>query len=106
MTTIEAEGADPDTFIPIRPICEQLGLNWIDELALIKEDPVLEPHLRIGIGQAWLRLRRVNFWVFTINTERLADPVIRERVIAYQEECLAVLDAHFRSFRQREEGLL
>jgi hypothetical protein len=88
-----------DTPIPIRPICEQLGLNWTDELTLIEEHPVLAPHLATIDGQVCLRLRRVHFWVFTIDTERIADPEIRERVIAYQEQCCDALDAHFEAQR-------
>lgn len=42
-----------------------------------------------------LKLELVNGWLFTIDTSRIKDDVVRERVIVYQRECYGVLAKHF-----------
>lgn len=42
-----------------------------------------------------LKLELVNGWLFTIDTARIKDDAVRERVLLYQRECYTVLHKHF-----------
>lgn len=42
-----------------------------------------------------LKLDLVNGWLFTIDTARIKDDAVREKVIVYQRECYQVLAKHF-----------
>ena len=42
-----------------------------------------------------LLVKRVNFWLAGIDTARIKDEAVRERVRLYQEECADVLYEHF-----------
>lgn len=97
-------------YVPLRPICEYLGLSWRGQLARITRDPVLSeigmsvivtipdidpkskrPHTSAMIC---LPLEYLNGWLFGISPDRVrAD--IRDKVIRYQKECYKVLAAAF-----------
>jgi hypothetical protein len=48
-----------------------------------------------------LTLELIHGWLFTIDTSRIKADDIRERVIAFQEECYRVLYQHFSGDRAR-----
>lgn len=96
----QAEG----DFIAIRPICDALGLGWGSQYNRIKRDPVLSRAVFMmktpfgangGQEAVCLRLNRVGFWLATIESSRITDESVREKVVLYQEECADVLAAHF-----------
>lgn len=85
-------------FVPVRPICDFLGVAWPAQRNRILRDPVLsskmEPVLVTTAGgpqeMQCLPLDYLNGWLFGINTSRVKEEV-RERLIRYQEECYQVL---------------
>jgi P22_AR N-terminal domain len=92
-------------YIALRPIVEAMGLSWSDQLGRLRRDPILSKGvfkmsipLRAGGPQEYvcLTLRRVAGWLFTIKTNMIKSPVIRAKVLMFQEECYDVLDQHFR----------
>ena len=102
-----------EVYVPIRPICELLGVNWASQSRRINRDPVLsaklagvvvtttpDPVTGGGGPQATscLPLDYLNGWLFGINADRVK-PAIRDRVIKYQEECYKVLAEAFREGR-------
>lgn len=47
-----------------------------------------------------IKLDLVNGWLFTIDSSRIKDDAVRERVILYQRECYSVLHDHFAGKRK------
>jgi hypothetical protein len=95
---------DDGTFVALKPIVESMGLDWSGQLQRIKRDAILAegmvimptPFGRGGNQDAvCLKLDLVNGWLFTIDTSRIKDEVVREKVILYQRECYSVLAKHF-----------
>lgn len=102
-----------DIYVPIRPICEMMEIDWSSQLRRIKRDPVLAKHLagvvvmttpdpETGGGGPQttncLPLDYLNGWLFGINANRVK-PEIKDRLIRYQEECYRVLAEAFREGR-------
>jgi hypothetical protein len=93
--------SDGRIFVPIRPICESLGLAWNAQYERMGRDPVLSTEVQ-GIRvtrtpekggsqeMTCLPLDFLNGWLFGVNANRVK-PEIRERLIAYQRECYRVL---------------
>ncbi|MGG2362556.1 phage antirepressor N-terminal domain-containing protein, partial [Salmonella enterica] len=79
-----------------------MGLTWQSQHRKLMEHPVLGQgviELMIpsnGGPQAMtaLPLSRLNFWLATIQPNKVPDPAIRVKVIAYQNECADVLFSH------------
>jgi hypothetical protein len=90
--------------IPIKPICDALGIELSGQRQRILRHPVLQKSAGVitlnsgaaGSQQAVvLQLNRLNFWLATISPERIKGPGARERVILYQEECADALFDYF-----------
>lgn len=96
--------------IPVRPLCERLGLSWPGQLERINRDPVLSEIVmsvrvtRTDIDPSsrqprtsemlCLPLDFLNGWLFGVSANRVKDE-IRERLIRYQKDCYRVLAAAF-----------
>jgi hypothetical protein len=95
---------DDGTFVALKPIVESMGMDWSAQLKRVKRDQILSegmaimttPFGRGGDQEAvCLKLDLVNGWLFTIDTSRISNDEVRERVILYQRECYSVLAKHF-----------
>jgi hypothetical protein len=98
---------DGEVFVPIRPICDYLGVSWSGQRERLQRDAVLSKYARgvrvtrpPGKGggsqeMTALPLDYLNGWLFGINANRVKDEV-RARLVRYQEECYQVLADHFR----------
>lgn len=105
---IPADGGEtPTIHVPIRPICEQLGLAWSGQFERIQRDPVLSEaahSIRVtrtpqeGGEQALtcLPIEYLNGWLFGISANRVK-PHLRDKIIRYQRECYQVLWSAFRA---------
>lgn len=104
-----AEGGE--VYVPIRPICEALGVQWAAQRKRINRDAVLQDELiNISVsvtdtqGQtqnraiSCLPLKFLNGWLFGINADRVK-PNVRDRLIRYQRECYEVL---WQAFQKQE----
>lgn len=100
---------DDGVFLAAKPMVEAMGLDWSAQLKRIKRDPILSEGMAImatpfGRGGdqecVCLKLELVNGWLFTIDTLRIKDETVRERVILYQRECYQVLYEHFSGKRK------
>lgn len=96
--------------IPIRPLCERLGLSWPGQLERINRDPVLSEIVmsvrvtRTDIDSSSRRphtsemlclpLDFLNGWLFGVNASRVKEDV-KARLIRYQRDCYRVLAAAF-----------
>ena len=91
-------GTQPQIFVPVRPLCDFLGVDWSGQLRRINNDPVLSHVIRQvevntpGGKQSMqcVPLDYLNGWLFGINANRVKED-IRERLIRYQRECYLVL---------------
>jgi len=111
---VETEEGE-QVFVPLRPICDYLGVTWPGQFERIKRDAVLSeeamsvsvtltdidpeskrPHTSEMLA---LPLGFLNGWLFGINANRVKEE-IRENLIRYQRECYKVLA---RAFLERAE---
>ena len=88
--------------VPIRPLCDFMGVSWSPQLRRINRDPVLsevmervtvtvtDSYRTIGREMVCLPIEYLNGWLFGINAERVKAEV-RDKVIAYQKDCYLVL---------------
>ncbi len=88
-------------YIPVRPICETLGVAWSSQLQRIRRDPVLKDELlsvfvtntesqRGGREVQCLPLDYISGFLFGLKAGRVR-PDLRDKVIRYQKECYKVL---------------
>lgn len=101
-------------YVPVRPICDFMGLNWDGQRRRIQRDAVLSqeimsvvvtttdidaasrrPHTSTPLA---LPLKYIPGWLFGINANRVK-PELRDRIIRYQRECYEVLSDAFRDGR-------
>ncbi|MBE2200448.1 MAG: ORF6C domain-containing protein [Anaerolinea sp.] len=103
-------GAEHVVYVPLRPICDYLGLDWSAQTRRIQRDDVLadvvmsvaitatdiDPDSRRPRTSDMLaiRLEFLNGWLFGVNARRVK-PEIRAKLLAYQRECYTVLARHF-----------
>jgi hypothetical protein len=86
----------------MKPICENIGLDWSSQLQKIKRNHVLNKGMVMmtipsngGFQEmVMLPVNYLNGWLFGIDSNRVK-PEIRDRLIAYQTECFEVLANHF-----------
>lgn len=104
LTTVVVEGSRGRVvYVPIRPICDILGVDWSAQYRRTKRDPVLAEELTPCVvitatqGQPdqrrevlCLPLDYMNGWLFGIDANRVR-PELRSKVITYQRECYRVL---------------
>jgi len=96
-------------YIAMKPVCENIGLDWHAQLNRINRHNVLNKGVVMiatptkgGIQKlACLPISMINGWLFGIDTNR-AKPEIRQKLEQYQSECFDVLYNHF---MQKEKTL-
>ena len=95
--------SDGAVYVPIRPLCDYLGVGWSGQYERLQRDPVLSEimvSVRVTRTQDQSRemiclpLEFVNGWLFGISANRVKNNV-RERLIRYQRECYKVLAEAF-----------
>jgi hypothetical protein len=111
ITTVDFHGQaiiaatiDGKPFVPMKPICDNIGLAWNAQFERIKRHPVMNTCIRMtriqmpGDDQSrevvCLPLGMLNGWLFGVDVNRVkAD--LREKLMDYQRECFDVLFQHF-----------
>lgn len=95
---------DDGVFMAVKPMCEAMGIPFEPQRQRMARDPILSKATSIMLapfassrGQevTCLLVKRVNFWLAGVDTGRIKDDSVRERVRLYQEECADVLYEHF-----------
>lgn len=89
-------------FVPVRALCEILGLWRKDQIVKIKKDPALaEGSLEITIASSGgeqatfcLRYDLIPMWLTTIHHTKVK-PEVREKIIRYRREVAKVLADYF-----------
>src|SRR4051794_20942048 len=97
---------DGKILVPLRPICENLGLAWSSQLQRTRRDPVLaaalSPVFITNTGSVTgsssmiaLPLDMLPGWLFGVSPTRVK-PELQEKVNRYRAECFRVLWEHFK----------
>jgi hypothetical protein len=106
---VEKEGR-AEIYVPLRPIAEQLGLNWSGQYLRIRRDPILSESTRgVFVTQTpgrgggtqemmALPLKFIPGWLFGVNVNRVRED-LREKILRYQRECYDVLAEAFQEGR-------
>jgi hypothetical protein len=97
--------ADGDIYVPVRRLCDNLGLTWSSQYMRIQRDEVLsdsaktvlvtrtvKPGERGGgaVETVCLPLDLIPGWLFGVQTSRVREE-IRPKLIRYRRECFRVL---------------
>lgn len=91
-------------YVALKPIVEAIGLGWHGQFERVKRDPILAEGIRMiriplhngGPQDALcLRLDLLNGWLFKIDSRRVKEAEVRQKVMVYQRECYGVLFKHF-----------
>lgn len=100
---------DGEIFVPIKPICDALGIDAKVQRRKLQEDEFFSSTGVIMTSVAAddkeremyaIRLRDVYGWLATINPGKVA-PEAREAVTRYRRECYDVLYEHFTGSMRR-----
>ena len=109
-TIVAVRVAYGGVYVPIRPLCELLGVSWTGQRRRINRDAVLsqevrsvnvtftEPNRTRQISMLCLRLDFISGFLFGINPDRVKSEV-KGRLIRYQRECYKVLHEAFQEGR-------
>jgi hypothetical protein len=113
MAVLVHKGQRDMVYVPLRHMCELLGVSYQGQIRRIKEDAVMAkklagvnitftPDPETGGGGAQvvncIPLSYLNGWLFGINARRVKEEV-RDRLILYQERCYEVLAEAFQEGR-------
>ncbi len=91
--------------VPVRPVCEVLGLDWNGQYQRIRRDEVLgstmcEIHTVARDGKrrkmAALPLEYLHGWLFGIGATQVKEEY-REKITLYRRECFRALSAAFQA---------
>lgn len=95
---------DTENHVPVKPICEALGIAEEPQMLKIKRDEILGPvaTLKVATGgdgkqyeMACIPLEFVFGWLFTINPKNVK-PEAQQAVTRYKLECYKALFHHFK----------
>lgn len=95
-----------DKQVPIRPMCDAIGIDFSGQLQRIKTDPILSSTVgtvtTVGADGKQREMVSIPFkftfgWLFTIDS-RLVKEEARETVLKYQLECYDALYNHFTAY--------
>jgi len=95
---VAVRGEDGTVWIPVRQLCDAIGVSRQGQMDRIARDPILGEELRSGSvtlpdGRTYemscLPLKFVRGWLFGINATRIK-PEIRDKLIQYQREVIEI----------------
>lgn len=102
---------DGGVYVPVRAICDLIGVDWSSQRQRINRDAVLSQELVPCVvvtttqGQPdqrrdvlCLPLKYIPGWLFGINANRVKEE-LRDKIIQYQRECYEVLAQAFENGR-------
>ena len=109
---IVPEGEQPTIYVPLRPICNYLGLDWSSQHKRLYRDAVLRDVVRSVVVMTTnpqggdpellcLPLEYLPGWLFTISANRVR-PELQDKITQYRRECFKVL---WRAFQAEALGL-
>lgn len=107
-THLQAIEHNNKLYVAMRPICQNIGLQWSAQYNRIMRDEVLNSCVFIMKTQlnddtqkrdiVYLPLSMINGWLFGITTKKIK-PELKEKLITYKRECYDVLYNHWNNER-------
>ncbi len=101
-----------EIYVPLRPLCEYLGLNWSGQLQRLRRDEVLGPALQSVCvthtnsagdpNMICLPLELLPGWLFGISTSRVRNE-LQPKITQYRRECFKIL---WRAFQTEALGVV
>lgn len=96
---------DGEAFVPMRPICENLGVDWKTQYRKLTDatDRFSTVVIMTTVGASQdgkdremicIPLRRLFGWLMSIHPSKVRED-LRDKLIVYQQECDDVLHRHF-----------
>ncbi len=112
-TIVAVRLEDGAVYVPIRPICDNLGVALAGQRERINRDAVLSEvvaSVSVTLTQQaremlCLPLKYIPGWLFGINANRIKEE-LRDRVVRYQRECFDVLSEAFMEGRLTADPVL
>lgn len=110
VNNVDIVATSDEQMVPIRPICEALGIAYERQSTKLKEHPILSSTVTLKVMVAadgknremlCLPVRYVFGWLFTINPANVNEES-RETLIAYQQKCYDALYSHFFGSQKRQ----
>lgn len=104
-------GNDSQKLVPIKSICEALGIDFSNQYKKIKEDDDLSSVMVLSTitdssgrpsEMVCLPLEFIFGWLFTINPKNVK-PEAQEAVRSYRMECYRALYSHFTAYSRFNE---
>jgi len=104
---LTARSEDGVEFVAMKPLCENLGLDWEAQRKRLFRDEVLKQATSImevqavtrGFGGAqkmvFIPTEYLNGWLFGVDVSRLKDEATKAKIIVYKKECYKVLHRHW-----------
>jgi len=104
---VTAKSDEGVEFVAMKPLCENLGLDWSAQRQRLLRDEVLKegmviittPTENTGLGNAqktvFIPLEMLNGWLFGVDVSRLKDEAVKQKIIVYKRECYKVLHKHW-----------
>jgi hypothetical protein len=100
--TIEAQKAGESWQVALKPLCENLGVDYSGQLQRLKKQPWAVVGMTPTTGadgktynMVMVDRRTLLMWLATIDTNRLKNEKAKEVVVSYQKEAAAALDRYF-----------
>lgn len=103
-------------YVPVRPICQNLGVDWSAQRQRIMRDEVMASEVRFVVitptnsrggdpNVLCLPIDLVPGFLFGISTSRVTKPGVQEKLTRYRRECFRVLWQAFRPDIVRADDL-
>lgn len=105
---------DNQVFVPVKPLCEAIGVRFDTQFAKLQEHPILASTvaLRATVGSdgkdremVCLPHEFIYGWIFTINPKNVSEGA-RDNVIRYQKQCYKALYDYFNGKSQRQQEVI
>lgn len=103
INNVDIIATSDEQLIPIKPICEALGIDSNGQKQRIERDEILNPvacmiHATGKDGKTYemfaIPYKYTFGWIFSVDVSKV-NPDSKENVLRYKEECYSVLYDHF-----------
>lgn len=110
VNNVDIVATSDEQLVPIRPICDALGIDYKVQWQKLKDDEDLSSTMVLSttVGadrkereMCCLPIRYIFGWLFTINPKNMK-PEAQEAVRAYRRSCYDALYAHFFGSQKRQ----
>lgn len=100
-------------WVPLRALCEAIGLDYASQYTKVKADYVLGKHTSLiavagNFGRSQevvcLDLNFVRGWLFSVNVNRVK-PEVRDQLVRFQEQVYEVINRAFERMVPPDDGL-